>query len=77
MNNKVTESFEEIIKRLSRMETTMLTKDDLALALDKVTEDIGEVVKELINELDQKKAEKEDLNEVEKRVTRLEHKVVM
>jgi hypothetical protein len=64
-----------------RLDKKFATKDDLKQFatkedLNNAVEDLGKLITDFADRLDEKKAEKEDLNDVEKRVTQLEHKIV-
>src|SRR5258708_35477345 len=48
------------------------TKDDLKNSFEKQSEDFGEVVSELFTKTDEKKADRTDVDHLDKRVTRIE-----
>jgi len=66
----------QVVKNdLKLVKSTMVTKDDLPHFRKEITEDISEVVKQVIESIDERKADKTHVNLIGARVTQIERKL--
>lgn len=75
MNKKILEALEKLVERVARIESTMATKNDLALMEKRLIKKIKDTEDELIRLTETYKADKTDITRLETMVERLERKL--
>jgi ABC-type enterochelin transport system substrate-binding protein len=73
MDQKIYNELQEIKGILAKM----VTKDDLKSGFEKQAEDFGEIVSALFTSADEKKADRTDVEALDKRVTKIERKLAL
>ena len=70
---------QKILDEIREIKQDMVTKDDLEISLAKLREDIakdtGDVINGFIEAVDERKAERKDLYQLEKRISGIETKL--
>jgi len=76
MDKKILTTLSEIKEELGHVRAAMVTKSDLPKFREEITEDISEIMTELLELMDERKADKTQVNLIDARVRQIETKLI-